>query len=178
MNLIVGAPLWLSLLLIVALAAAAIEDALRLRISNLTCAVVFIGAIVAAALHGFSPSLWQNALMCLAILAVGMPAFAAGWFGGGDVKLLAAIGLWLDLGSAAALIAAVFMAGGIIAALYIAARSWKAARRSSVRRDGKVPYGLAIVAGAFVMFGIQLSETPANSVAGLNRSLASWGSKG
>src|SRR5206468_11763028 len=135
-------PLWLSAILIIALAAAAIEDALRLRISNLTCAVVFVGAILAAALHGFSPSLWQNAMICIAILALGMPAFAAGWFGGGDVKLLAAVGLWLNLSAAVALIATVVIAGGIIAAIYIAARSWKAARQGSKRRYGKVPYGL------------------------------------
>lgn len=52
MNLIVDAPLWLSVILVLALVAAAIEDALRLRISNLTCAVVFVSAVVAAALHG------------------------------------------------------------------------------------------------------------------------------
>ena len=50
MNLIVGSPVWLTILLALALAAAAIEDAVRLRISNLTCATVLIGAILAMAL--------------------------------------------------------------------------------------------------------------------------------
>ena len=39
MNLIVGAPWWLIIILMLALGAAAIEDAVRLRISNLICAV-------------------------------------------------------------------------------------------------------------------------------------------
>jgi prepilin peptidase CpaA len=171
MNLIVVAPLWLTLLLILALLAAAIEDALRLRISNLTCAVVFVGAIVAAALHGFSLDLWQNVVVCVAILALGMPAFAAGWFGGGDVKLLAAVGLWLDLSAAVALIATVLIAGGIIAAIYIGARSWNATRKGLLRRHGKVPYGLAIVAGAFFLFSIQLSDRPASSLPNQFRNL-------
>lgn len=168
MNLIVDAPLWLSVILVLALVAAAIEDALRLRISNLTCAVVFVSAVVAAALHGLSPALWQNLAICTAILLVGMAAFAAGWFGGGDVKLLAAIGLWLNLGAAVALLGATLLAGGIIAAAYIAVRRSKAARLGSERRDGKIPYGLAIVAGAFLLFGVQLSQRPATSADRLN----------
>jgi hypothetical protein len=56
------------------------------------------------------------------------------------------------------------MAGGVIAAIYIGARSWKASRQGIARRYGKVPYGLAIVAGAYFLFGIQLSERAPISV--------------
>ena len=92
MNLIVGAPQWIVVLLFLALIAAAIEDALRLRISNITCAAVVILAVVAMAYHGFTLSLWQNVVVFIAILVLGTPAFAAGWFGGGDVKLFAGLG--------------------------------------------------------------------------------------
>src|SRR5438552_7208787 len=122
MNLIVGSPWWRIALLLAALIAAAVEDGIRLRISNMTCAAVFIGAIVAAGFQGFSLTLWQNVVVYVVILAVGTAAFAAEWLGGGDVKLLAAIGLWLDLKSAVGLIAAVFLAGGLLAIVYIAAR--------------------------------------------------------
>ena len=84
MNLIIGSPWWLVALLMLALGAAAVEDALRFRISNLTCGAVLGAALVAIAVHGFSPGLWQNAAVFAAILALGTLAFAAGWMGGGD----------------------------------------------------------------------------------------------
>jgi prepilin peptidase CpaA len=158
MNLIVGAPWWLITFLMLALTAAAVEDAVRLRISNLTCAAVLVGALVAVAVHGFSPSLWQNATVFAVILALGTLAFAAGWLGGGDVKLLASIGLWLDLRAAVGLVAAVFIAGGLVALVYILVRRAVHAARPSIRRRGQIPYGLAIVAGALFMFGTQLSH--------------------
>jgi prepilin peptidase CpaA len=162
MNLIVGAPVWLSIFLFAALALAALEDAIRLRISNITCLAVFVGALVAMALHGFVPGLWQNALICVAVLAVGMPAFAAGWFGGGDIKLLAAIGLWLDLRAATGLLAAVFVAGGVLGLVYLTARRVTRPNPRSPSDYSKVPYGLAIVFGALFVFGTQLSQPTAN----------------
>ena len=158
MNLIIGSPWWLVALLALALAAAAVEDALRLRISNLTCAAVFAGAVAAMAVHGFSSDLWQNALVCLAILAVGTMAFAAGWLGGGDIKLLAAIGLWIDLRAATGLITAVFIAGGLVALVYLVVRQVVPSRRAIDSRHSRIPYGLAIVAGAAFVFTIQLSD--------------------
>ena len=162
MNLIVGAPSWLILLLAMTLIAAALEDALRFRISNLACALVFVAALAAMGLHGLSWSLWQNALVCLAILTVGTMAFAAGWLGGGDIKLLAAIGLWLDLRSALGLIAAVFIAGGLVALAYILVRRIVPSRRKLDRRHSRVPYGLAIVAGAAFIFTIPLTDRRAD----------------
>lgn len=162
MNLIVGAPVWLIALLFVALAGAAIEDAVRLRISNLTCGAVFVSALLAMALHGFTLSLWQNFAIFLLILAIGMPAFAAGWFGGGDIKLLAAIGLWLDFNAVVGMIVAVLMAGGVLALVYLAARRVTRPNPQSPNDYAKVPYGLAIVFGAALIFGIQLTDRPTN----------------
>jgi prepilin peptidase CpaA len=163
-NLVVGAPLWLIALLALALLAAAVEDAVRLRISNLTCAVVLVGAIISMVLHGFSLVLWQNLVVCVAILVVGMPAFAAGWLGGGDVKLLAVLGLWLNLEAALGFVAAVFIAGGVIAILYIATRLFRRGLPEG-RSSRRVPYGLAIVAGAVWVFGAQLSQPRVNPLA-------------
>ena len=158
MNLIIGSPWWLIVLLMLALGAAAVEDALRFRISNLTCAAVLGAALVAVAVHGFSPGLWQNVAVFAAVLALGTLAFAAGWLGGGDVKLLAAVALWLDLRAAVGLVAAVFIAGGVVAIVYIVARRAVRAARPSTSRHGKVPYGVAVVTGAIFIFGTQLSQ--------------------
>ncbi|MFL6726996.1 MAG: prepilin peptidase [Sphingomicrobium sp.] len=160
MNLIVGTPLWLVAVLVLAVVAAAIEDMLRFRISNITCVVVLTAALIAMGVHGFSLTLWQNAVVCFVVLALGTAAFGAGWLGGGDVKLFATIGLWFDLGASLRLIAAVFIAGGALALVYLATRSFmNSGGRSSDRR---VPYGVAIALGGLFILGSQLHPPAAN----------------
>lgn len=160
MNLIVGAPSWLVAFLFLVLAAAAIEDAWRLRISNLASIAVIVGALVAIGVHGLSPSLWQNAVVFAVILALGTAAFAAGWLGGGDVKLFAAIGLWVDLQAAVGLVVAILLAGGFVAVIYLV--GWRLMRRER-GSDRRLPYGLAIVAGAVFILGTQVTARPSNA---------------
>ena len=97
MNLAVEAPQWVALLLTVLLLAAAAEDSVRLRISNVAVLLVIVTALIAAFLVGPKLALWQNVAVFAALLAVGTAMFAAGKLGGGDVKLLAAAGLWFNL---------------------------------------------------------------------------------
>ena len=162
MNLVVGAPVWLVALLVVALVAAAIEDVVRFRISNITSVAVVILAIIAMAFHGFPSALWQNVLVFAAVLAAGTFAFARGWLGGGDVKLLAAVALWMSLRGAAWLLAAVFIAGGVIAIAYIAKGAMKGGPRQQRRKARNVAYGLAIAAGALVSMAAQRQTVDAN----------------
>ena len=96
MNLAAEAPQWLALIVAVLLLAAAVEDAVRLRISNLIVLLVIVAAVVAAGIAGPELALWKNLVVFLGLLAIGTPMFAAGKLGGGDVKLLAAVGLWFD----------------------------------------------------------------------------------
>lgn len=151
--------MWLIALLAAALAAAAIEDAVRLRISNATCLVVLVAAIVAMALHGFPLVLWQNLVVFLVLLVVGTIVFSTGQVGGGDVKLLACLGLWVSLSAAPWLVASIFIAGGMIALAYLAVGVVRrSTRRGEAKRIGQtqIPYGLAIVAGAALVFAGQL----------------------
>lgn len=158
MNLVADSPAWLIVGLLLAVAAAAIEDAVRLRISNLTCLIVLLAALVAMALQGFPPALWRNAVVFAAILAIGTPLFAAGKMGGGDIKLLACLGLWMNIAAALWLLASTLIAGGIIAIAFIVFRTLRRQERSSGRRvrTGRIPYGLAIAAGAGLIFAGQL----------------------
>jgi prepilin peptidase CpaA len=162
MNLVLTAPLWLLALLLLALAAAAIEDGLRLRISNLTCLAVLLLGLAAAMLHGLSAGMWQNLLVFAALLVLGTLAFSAGALGGGDVKLLAALGLWVDLRGALWLLAGVFIAGGVLALLFIAGRRILRLNARRDRSDRRIPYGIAIVAGtlAFALIGRAESHRP------------------
>jgi prepilin peptidase CpaA len=161
MNLVLLSPVWLIALLMIVLAIAAVEDVVRLRISNLTCVAVFVGAIVAMALHGFELGLWQNVAVFAVILAIGTAAFGAGWLGGGDVKLLAAIGLWLNFSTALSVMVAILIAGGVLGLLFLVARLVRRSMDPTERRS-KVPYGLAIVGGALFVLGAQFTRHPSD----------------
>ena len=152
--------MWLALIFSVLLIAAAAEDAARLRISNVTVGLVILAAIVAAVIAGFQFSLWQNFAVFAVLLVVGTPLFAAGKLGGGDVKLLAAVGLWFSIKSAAWMLVAVMLAGGLLALLVLALRmfSWSEAARQRIvvlRPKGGIPYGVAIAAGALIAMALQ-----------------------
>jgi prepilin peptidase CpaA len=154
MNLVASAPTWVLVILAALIVAAAVEDAVRLRISNLTCGAVLILAIVAMFVAGFSTSLWQNGLVFAVLLGVGTLVFAAGQMGGGDVKLLAALGAWVNLKGGVWLLSTVFLAGGLLALGFILIR---VLRGNPIKKSAKggVPYGLAIAAGAMITFAAQ-----------------------
>lgn len=169
MNLIFLAPLWLVALLACIVGAAGIQDALRFRISNFFPLAVVVGAIAAAAIAGPSVSLWQNALVFVAVLALGTAAFSYRLLGGGDVKMFAAVGLWLDLRSAVWLVALIFISGGVVALIYLASRPF---RSGGDGRKGhtKVPYGIAIALGALILilFDPRLSMHPHRALPPIN----------
>jgi prepilin peptidase CpaA len=156
MNLIWNSPAWLVAVLFAALAAAAVEDFIRLKISNITCLVVLVAALVAMALHGFPLVLWQNGVVFLALLALGTPLFAAGKMGGGDVKLLACLGLWVNIAAGVWLLATSLIAGGVLALIYIAVRIVRRAGHDNKYESKGIPYGIAIAAGASLIFAGQL----------------------
>lgn len=155
MKLAAEAPLWLALVLALLLVAGAIEDAARLRISNVTCALTAAAALVAMGVVGLGPEVWQNFAVFAALMAIGMVLFSAGKLGGGDVKLFAAAGLWFDLDGALTLVIYVLLAGGVLALVILALRlfgwSEKARGRVQLLRAGAgIPYGVAIASGALI----------------------------
>lgn len=157
MNLVSTAPVWLLIILAVLLTAAAAEDVTRLRISNAISAGVLVAGLIAMAHAGLTLGLYQNFVVCIAILAIGTFLFSAGHVGGGDVKLLAAVGLWVNFAAALWLLAAVFIAGGVLALVVLASRPLQRKRVSRAKDRGRqVPYGVAIALGAAVLFSSQL----------------------
>jgi len=155
MNLIQTAPLWLLVLVFGILAAAAVEDFFRRRISNITCAAALVSALVAMGFAGFSFDLWQNVAVFLVLLGAGTLLFAAKWMGGGDVKLLAALGLWVDIDAGIWLLATILLAGGILAAVYILVRVARGQPFSKKYQSKGIPYGIAIAVGAALIFAGQ-----------------------
>ena len=155
MNLAALAPDWLFWMLLACLAAAAIQDIAQLRIWNLTCAAIVLLAIATVVLAGPDWSVWQNLLVFGAIVALGTAAFGSGYVGGGDVKLLAAVGLWTPLKVAVPLLLSIFLAGGALALAAMLFWAFRKSSRSSVKTR-QIPYGLAIAFGAaLVLQGVR-----------------------
>jgi prepilin peptidase CpaA len=155
MNLISNSPTWLVLLLCAAMLAAAVEDFIRRRISNYTCLAVLVTALIAMGLNGFPLALWQNVVVFGVLLALGAPLFAAGKMGGGDVKLLACLGLWVNNAAGVWLLATSLLAGGVLALIYIGVRVARGAPLGRKYQSRGIPYGIAIAAGASLIFAGQ-----------------------
>ena len=156
MNLVPGSPYWLIAILFAALVAAAVEDFVRLRISNITCLVVLVTSLIAMAFHGFPLELWENAVVFLAFLGAGFLLFATHKMGGGDVKLFACLGLWVDIDAAMWLLASALLAGGVLALIYLAVRYRRIARTGEKYQSKGIPYGIALATGAALIFSGQL----------------------
>lgn len=156
MNLLASAPGWLTTIFFLLLLAAALQDGLRLQISDWISGAIALAAFGALALAGPILGLWQNFAMFAAVLAVGTFAFGRGWMGGGDIKLLAASVLWFDLSSGWRLLVAIAIAGGLEALVVIVLRrlKWPDSVRRRVLllrpREG-IPYGIAIALGVALM---------------------------
>lgn len=160
MNLVQVAPQWLLILLALVLVAAAIQDSVRLKISNYLVLAVLAGAIVAAVMAGPRLDLWENLVVFAGLLTLGTFAFSAGIMGGGDVKLLAASALWYDFSGSLRLIPAVFVAGGLLSFLILIVRRSPLGHRDArwiiLRPRGGIPYGIAIAAGMLFTIGTKL----------------------
>lgn len=66
-------------------------------------------------------------------------AFAMGWMGGGDVKLLGALALWLPLVPLVRALVIMSIAGGVLTLIAVAAH-----RLRRIKTQPEVPYGVAI----------------------------------
>lgn len=155
MNLFAAAPLWLVAILAGLLVAAAVQDAVQLRISNLLVIAVIGLAVACVALVGVQSAIWQNVAAFALVLVAGSIAFSRGMMGGGDIKLIAAVALWTDGSTALTLLLAIVLCGGLLALMLIGARTFApqaASRRVAVLgRNAGIPYGIAIALGSLAV---------------------------
>ncbi len=135
--------------LAIALLVAAFTDIRRRQIDNWLNAAIAI----AAPLYWWSAGLglaeigWQLALTaaCFGAFAV---MFALRVMGGGDVKLLTALALWIRPLAFAHLLMVMAIAGGV---LTVVLGGWHIARRQ--RDKVAIPYGIAIAVGGLWVLG-------------------------
>ena len=141
-----ASPLLLAVFLLSLLVAAAVDMRHR-RVPNLLVIAAAVSGVAAFVLTGNTILLWQPLLVAAAILAVGVPMFSRGWVGGGDVKLLAAAACWFTAAGALQFVASVFLAGGVLALMFIGLRRVMGKRAARHSAAG-LPYAVAIAAGA------------------------------
>jgi prepilin peptidase CpaA len=93
------------------------------------------------------PDLAMQAALGVAVFAIFAALFALGWMGGGDVKLLAALGLWLPLVPLLRMLIAMSVLGGVLTLIVIAVHRFR-----KLETNPEVPYGVAIaIAGLWVI---------------------------
>ena len=131
------------------LLAGGIEDARHRTIGNGKNAALALLAPIWWWANGLAP--WpdmaiQFGLACLLFLPfVGL--FVMGRMGGGDVKMLGALALWLPLGTFTQMLVVMSLAGGAITLLLMIEAKW---RRTSIAAV-EVPYGVAIAGAAIAL---------------------------
>lgn len=140
---------WLLALLVALLVSAAVEDVRTREIANWKNAVIALTAPLWWWASGLSP--WPDAAIQLAVAAAVLGAFAAafafGWMGGGDVKLLAALALWLPVWWLPTMLVVMSLIGAGVTLAAIVHHRWR--RHTSAV---EVPYGVAIAAAALIAF--------------------------
>lgn len=136
--------------LAIALVVAAFTDIRRRQIDNWLTAAIALAAPLFWWAAGIE--LWPGAAIqvgiAVATLVVLAGFFALGWMGGGDVKLLTAIALWIEPGLYLQLIIVMALVGGV---LTLVVGAWHIARRQ--RDRVAIPYGVAISAGGLWVLG-------------------------
>lgn len=136
--------------LAIGLLIAATTDIRARRIDNRLTLAIAIAAPVFWWASGLS--LWPGVVLqlgvTLAAFAILCGLFALGQMGGGDVKLLTALALWIEPTAFLQLLFVMALFGG---ALTILLGGWHVARRQKERIA--IPYGVAIAfAGLWVLF--------------------------
>lgn len=135
-----------ALLLAALLAAAAWHDLRRRIIPNRLNLAIALGAPLMWWADGLA--LWPDVAVQLALAAAVFAAFAGlfalGWMGGGDVKMIGALALWLPLVQLGPMLMLTAVAGGLVT---LATLAWSRGGRP------EVPYGVAIALAGLVCLG-------------------------
>jgi prepilin peptidase CpaA len=144
-----------------AVAFAGAMDLFTMTIPNRVALALVAGFAMLAPFTGLSS---QDMLSHIAagvlVLAAGILLFIPGWIGGGDAKLAAAVALWLGLGHLVDYLFCVALLGGAMSLGFMKLRTYPLppalctqgwAVRLHDRASG-LPYGLALAAGALLLY--------------------------
>ena len=125
---------------------AAAGDLRTRTIPNWLNGAIALGAISFWIVSGIDP--WPDMASRLAVAAVVFVLFAIafrfGAMGGGDVKMVTALSLWLPLGAVIKLLVIMSLAGGVLTVAMLIRH-----RRAKAENALEIPYGVAIAFGGF-----------------------------
>ncbi|MBB4287090.1 A24 family peptidase [Roseospira goensis] len=154
---------WAGAAVVLLTAAAALQDVASRHIANgFSVAVAALFVPVAALAVGLGAASLADvgwmAAGALAVFVAGTVLFAVGMLGGGDVKLLTAVGLWIRPGALPEILVIIVVAGGLLSLALLALRitpvkifekqTFVAACFTNDQESWHtVPYGLAIALG-------------------------------
>lgn len=132
-----------AMLLGVLLLIAAVSDLRHRIIPNRLNLIIALTAPLAWAAGGLAlwPDIAWQIGAALAVFAAFAALFAIGGMGGGDVKLIGALALWIDVRLLLSLLLVMALVGGVIAAGMLVRK-----RLSKAEQNPEVPYGVAIAA--------------------------------
>jgi prepilin peptidase CpaA len=144
---------------------AIVTDFAKLLIPNWISLVLVGTFAVFAALHVRLADLPGHLFVTLVIFGVSLAFFVAGWMGGGDVKFLTALALWMGPENVAPFVVMMALLGSVLAiGLLLMGRLdlgprmqkiWIVSRLAQLAQERQCPYGVAIgAAGLLVSPGI------------------------
>lgn len=149
--------------LAIALLVAAATDWRRRQIDNRLNLAVALGAPLYWWASGLE--LWPGVALQLGVglaaFAVFAAMFALKWMGGGDVKLLTALALWIEPAWFLKLLIVMALVGGL---LTLVMGAWHIARRQRDRLA--IPYGVAIAIAGLWVIGAHSFPAAQNALAG------------
>lgn len=148
------APFILLMLLAGLLLAAGLEDVHRREIANGTnAAIALLAPFWWWANHlALWPDVAAQVAVAAVVFALFVGAFAAGWMGGGDVKMIGALALWLPLGGLMGMLMVMSVAGGAVTLAMMAEARLRRAGGPPEPLAVEVPYGVAIaIAGLLAL---------------------------
>ena len=129
---------------------AAAGDLRTRTIPNWLNGTIALGALPFWVVSGmaFWPDMALQIGVAAAVFALFAVAFYLGAMGGGDVKMVAAISLWLPLGAVIKLLVIMSLAGGVLTIAMLVRQ-----RLSKSEKQIEIPYGVAIAFGGFWLIG-------------------------
>lgn len=134
-------------LLALLLVSAGIEDARKREIANWKNAAIALLAPLWWYASGMSPwpdMAWQLGIGVV-VFALFCGAFFLGQMGGGDVKLIGALALWLPLQPLMQMLLLMSVIGGGLTLVMLAEHRWRKSGRAL-----EIPYGVAIAMAALI----------------------------
>lgn len=135
---------------------AALNDANAMKIPNrIPLIALFSFFLVIPFTWAGLPVFFEHLSVGLVMFVAGFAMFAFGWMGGGDSKLLASTAIWFTWSDIFTYTVYTTLFGGVLTLILVVGRAYIPVRilttpwaQMMLKDEKKIPYGLALAAGA------------------------------